>query len=96
MIFHGSIEAVLSNGEYDQGDVVTVTYDELFDLVQQARTFKDAVQADRQGFEGALAAGGFEVDLWERDLAEIERSLWNRPLHPVLGGKSPYSEFLPL
>jgi hypothetical protein len=78
--YEGSIEDVLASGEYDSGDYVTVTYDEFADLIEQARAFAGIIRE---------LPGGTDV------AASIERHT-NRPLHPVLGGKSPYSEFLPL
>lgn len=82
--YQGSIEEALASGEYDQGDVCVVTYDELADLAEQgkaiAQLFKDCVRSDGQ--HSAI-------------ISQFERR-WNRPLHPVLGGKSPYTEFLPL
>ena len=79
MNWKGSIEEVLRSGEYDQGDIVTIDYDELADLAEQGRLFAEAVKV--------FCPPGV-IEMIEKDT--------NRPLHPVLGGKSPYSEFLPL
>ena len=78
-----SIEDAFRSGEYDQGDVVLISYDELVDLVEQANSFVRGLFTDGCG------TGGMAT------LRALERR-WNRPLHPVLGGKSPYSEFLPI
>lgn len=81
----GSIEDVLASGEYDSGDRVIIKYDELFDLVQQIRlvtselSFCDCCSLSDEGPESIRVF--------------VERKS-NRPLHPCLGGKSPYSEFL--
>ncbi len=76
--YEGTIEEVLRSGEYDCGDVVVLDYDELFDLVEQAKAFAIIIRE---------LPGGMDVAL------SIERKT-NRPIHPCLGGKSPYSEFL--
>lgn len=81
-IYEGSIEDVLHSGEHDSGDGVLIDYDELFDLVEQAGLFAKAAVDPIEFDRGAL-------------LSWIERRT-NRPIHPVLGGKSPYSEFLGL
>lgn len=82
-IWQGSIEDVLASGEYDQGDEALIDFDELCDLVEQARTFKNFLFSEFLGPQGST----------EGVLKSTER-LTNRPLHPVLGGKSPYTEFL--
>lgn len=79
--YEGSIEDVLRSGEYDAGDVCTVDYDELYDLVEQAQFWAATVR----GLGSA----------WSHLEAALERQT-NRPLHPVLGGKSPYTGYLPL
>lgn len=76
--YEGSIEDVLRSGEYDSGDVAVIDYDELFDLVEQAKAFAIIIRE---------LPGGSDV------ASSIERKT-NRPIHPCLGGKSPYSEFL--
>lgn len=75
-VYEGSIEDVLASGEYDQGDLCVVSYDELYDLAEQGRL---------------IAEDNLDV----AKVIALERRT-NRPLHPSLGGKSPYSEFLPL
>lgn len=75
-----SIEDAIAAGEYDQGLYVAVDYDELYDLVEQAKLI-------------AQGHGGGAVQAWNQRAIELRS---NRPLHPCLGGKSPYSEFLPL
>lgn len=93
--YEGSIEDVLASGEYDQGDYVVVSYDELADLVQQAKTFADFWIETTDAFGKNLGFKSIGAELKTKDLIAQERR-WNRPLHPCLGGKSPYSEFLSL
>lgn len=85
----GSIEACLASGEHDQGDMVLVEFDELFDLAEQIRILADSCS----GCDRCTLAEGDPGEETQRSWIE-RRS--NRPLHPLLGGKSPYSEFLPL
>lgn len=75
-----SIENALATGEYDQGDFVAVHYDELADLVEQAQFLSNELS---------------RMTGWQ-SLVERMEQITNRPLHPCLGGKSPYSEFLAL
>lgn len=79
--YEGSIEEVIASGEYDSGDGCLISYDELADLIHQARYFY-RVAVGEEGDYNAIIAG---LHLY-----------CNRPLHPCLGGKSPYSEFLPI
>jgi len=78
-LYIGSIEDVLYSGEYDQGDLVQVAYDELSDLVEQAKEFRKIAHGNSAP----------RVD-------QYVEGKTNRPLHPALGGESPYSQFLPL
>lgn len=89
--YTGSIEQVLATGEYDQGDMALISYDELLDLVEQAKLFKALWTRERL----AVSLGGDQDAAVAEGIAYVERRA-NRPLHPVLGGKSPYTEFLPL
>lgn len=84
-IWEGSIEEVLLSGEYDQGIRVLIDYDELFDLVEQAKQWQKVAHM--------VAVAG--TDLSTDDLVNIVQRNTNRPLHPALGGDSPYSEFIP-
>lgn len=89
-VWEGAIENCLMLGEYDQGDAIIVDYDELADLVEQARFFVKA-------FEGHLrfstpASGSAQ---WKAEVRSAEERT-NRPLHPCLGGTSPYKSYLPL
>jgi hypothetical protein len=70
-ILTGPIEDVLEVGEYRRGDLVTVLYDELLDLVVQAN---------------ALKVSG----------ADPDGNVKGHPLHPSLGGRSPYPVYPPL
>jgi hypothetical protein len=79
-LYIGSIEDVLYSGEYDQGDLVQVAYDELSDLVEQGKEFRKIAAAN-------AVNGG--------DVAYVQR-VTNRPIHPCLGGDSPYTGFLKL
>jgi hypothetical protein len=76
----GSIENCLYSGEYDQGDLVTIDYDELADLVEQGKWAMDIV------------LGKSATPLHSPQHAMEMRT--NRPLHPSLGGESPYSQYL--
>lgn len=80
--WQGSIEDCLNSGELDSGDYCIVPYDELADLVEQGRLAMDMI------------LGREAIPVYDRR-DKIERKT-NRPLHPLLGGDSPYSGFLPL
>lgn len=79
-VWEGQIENCLDSGEYDQGDCCLVTYDELYDLVEQAKM--------AMGYHDSE----FSSEPWSRVVTAIERRS-NRPLHPCFGGISPYNEF---
>jgi hypothetical protein len=103
MTHEGSIEAVLWEGEYDCGDVVVIDYDELADLARQADWMRRWIQIKIAGEfitphssdEQFAKDEELASQEWNRVLGLMQNST-NRPLHPVMGGPSPYSEFLPL
>lgn len=98
-LYVGSIEAVLNSGEYAQGDLVQVTFDELVDLVEQAKLFK--AWWEREQYTKCVHIKGVtpieherECDFVLEGIKYMEQKL-NRPVHPALGGQSLYSHFLP-
>lgn len=69
MMTQGSIDWCLKCGEYDQGDMCLVSYDELYDLVEQAKLLNTMLVGHSFGFPAARK--------------EVERRT-NRDLHPCL------------
>jgi hypothetical protein len=72
-IWDGSIEDVLERGEYDQGHVVAIDYDALYDFVEQAKQWEKIARMV------ALTA----TALTDEDLVNILERNTNQTLHPL-------------